>query len=168
MHHEVCPAVAPVDSAGVQLLSSILVFLLSRPCAKSSSCSSISTSNGLHVCPAWSPALLQQVAVEVLHDDGLIVPPEVSRGAVSGLLLLLQALKLQGFLTVQQEELLRHLTCQHDTRLLRAYEEVWDFVICNRTVVHVGTVLSSCATCQDCMAVQPLLSSAAETGTGQE
>jgi hypothetical protein len=40
------------------------------------------------------------------------------------LLLLLQAFKLQGLLTGQQEELLRILACQHDTRLLKAYETV--------------------------------------------
>jgi hypothetical protein len=39
-------------------------------------------------------------------------------------LLLLQAFKLQGLLTGQQEELLRILACQHDTRLLKAYETV--------------------------------------------
>jgi hypothetical protein len=38
--------------------------------------------------------------------------------------LLLQAFKLQGLLTGQQEELLRILACQHDTRLLKAYETV--------------------------------------------
>jgi hypothetical protein len=44
------------------------------------------------------------------------------------LLLLPQAFKLQGLLTGQQEELLRILACQHDTRLLKAYETVsrWD------------------------------------------
>lgn len=61
---------------------------------------------------------------ELSYDEGLILPPEVPKGAVSGLLLLLQALKLQGHLTVQQEELLRHLACQNDTRLLRAYDTV--------------------------------------------
>ncbi|WIA14024.1 hypothetical protein OEZ85_002584 [Tetradesmus obliquus] len=65
-----------------------------------------------------------QVVAELSHHEGMTMPPEVSRSSISGLLLLLQAFKLQGLLTGQQEELLRILACQHDTRLLKAYETV--------------------------------------------
>lgn len=46
--------------------------------------------------------------------------------AVSGLVLLLQALQLKGLLSSQQEQLLRLLAWQHDTRLLRAWDTVRD------------------------------------------
>ncbi|KAF8066248.1 SS4 [Scenedesmus sp. PABB004] len=69
-------------------------------------------------------AEVQMVMAELSHNEGLVTPPEISPSAVSGLLLLVQALRLKGLLSVQQEELLRTLTCQHDTRLLRAYGTV--------------------------------------------
>lgn len=74
--------------------------------------------------------LLPQVVAELAHCQGLTLPPEISRASVSGLLLLLQALKLKGLLTAQQEELLRVLACQHDTRLLLASETVSESCPC--------------------------------------
>lgn len=41
-------------------------------------------------------------------------------------MLLLQALQLKGLLSSQQEQLLRLLAWQHDTRLLRAWDTVRD------------------------------------------
>ena len=53
-----------------------------------------------------------------------MLPAAVSGAAVSGLVLLLQALQLKGLLSQQQEQLLRLLAWQHDTRLLRAWDAV--------------------------------------------
>lgn len=69
--------------------------------------------------------LLAQVVAELgKENEGLVHPAPVSGAAVSGLVLLLQALRLQGLLSVQQEQLLRLLAWQRDGRLMR----VWDAV----------------------------------------
>eukprot|EP00775_Hariotina_reticulata_P010075 gene10075-10230_t len=65
-----------------------------------------------------------QVVADVELHEGLVPPPDTSRARVSGLLLLLQALRIRRLLTPQQEELLRHLAVQRDSSLLRAYSTV--------------------------------------------
>lgn len=57
-------------------------------------------------------------------EEGLVLPAAVPGASVSGLVLLLQALQLKGLLNPQQEQLLRLLAWQHDTKLMR----VWDTV----------------------------------------
>jgi hypothetical protein len=65
-----------------------------------------------------------QVVAELAPQEGLVLPAAVSGAAVSGLVLLLQALQLKGLLSPQQEQLLRLLAWQHDGRLMRAWEAV--------------------------------------------
>lgn len=84
-----------------------------------------------------------------------MLPPDRSRAVVSGLLLLLQALRLRRQLSGQQEELLRALACQGDARLLRAYETVRSALheagCCNRMHLHACIVCASlCIEALDC------------------
>jgi hypothetical protein len=69
-------------------------------------------------------ALAVQVVAELAPEEGLVLPAAVPGAAVSGLVLLLQALQLKGLLNPQQEQLLRLLAWQHDTKVMR----VWDTV----------------------------------------
>lgn len=65
-----------------------------------------------------------QVVAELAPQEGLVLPAPVSGAAVSGLVLLLQALQLKGLLSPQQEQTLRLLAWQHDGRLMRAWDAV--------------------------------------------
>jgi hypothetical protein len=84
-----------------------------------------------------------QVVAELAPQEGLVLPAPVSGAAVSGLVLLLQALQLKGLLSPQQEQTLRLLAWQHDGRLMRAWDVVSTPVVQLLCALHlVGGLLS--------------------------
>jgi hypothetical protein len=74
--------------------------------------------------PITDAMVALQVVAELAPQEGVVHPAPVSGAAVSGLVLLLQALQLKGLLSTQQEQTLRLLAWQHDGRLMRAWDAV--------------------------------------------
>lgn len=79
---------------------------------------------GIPFCLLTMQCMPVQVVAELAPQEGLVHPAPVSGAAVSGLVLLLQALQLKGILSPQQEQTLRLLAWQHDGRLMRAWDAV--------------------------------------------